>query len=84
VKLPRALKLIVLAGCSGPLPMPDAGMKDGGMRDAGTADSGTADGGDGPCTLDMPCDAGDGLGVGYCAAITLDDGGTAPYCEAPV
>jgi hypothetical protein len=79
VKLPRALQLLVLAGCGVPMPMPDAGEKDAGMKDAGTAD-----GGEGPCTLDMPCDAGAGLGEGYCSAITLDDGGTAPYCEAPV
>jgi hypothetical protein len=79
VKLPRALNLIVLASCSAPMPTPDAGMRDG-----GAPDSGVPDGGEGPCTLDMPCDAGAGLGEGYCAAITLDDGGTAPYCEAPV
>jgi hypothetical protein len=82
MKMPRALSLVVFAaGCS-PNPMPP--NPDGGTMDAGMMDGGS----DGACTTatlnTMGCDAGAGLGEGYCTLVTVADGGMEPYCEGAV
>jgi hypothetical protein len=81
MKLPRALSLVVFAaGCTPMPPTPNP--------DSGTPDSGTPDAGNDACTLAtlnmIGCDAGAGLGQGYCTLLTDVDGGMYPYCEGAV
>jgi hypothetical protein len=86
MKIPRTLSLMIFAAsCTpGPNPTPDSGTPDAGGTDAGTMDAGS----DGSCTVatlnTIGCDAGAGLGQGYCTLLTDPDGGTYPYCEGAV
>jgi hypothetical protein len=76
IKIPRALSMVLLAGCGA------GGAGDGGTPDAATiADAGADGGRSDACTLNLSCDAGAGMPQGYCVQLTSDDGGHYASCE---